>query len=161
MSVILLWLFKYYETMSLSISQLSHEINCKRNTVKILQDKGVIQSERFCERACNDSVFIWKKNYCWCSNKMKFRNSIGIHKSMWWENSRLLFDTVVFFVHSWIKNYTTTQFCSNELNMCTIAITDWKTSVCADFLKNPVNNGTNKVKKINELYVWKYKKQYW
>lgn len=76
----------------------------------------------------------WKK-YCFCCNKMEFRKSIGIHKGTWLENSRYPFDTIVVFVHCWIKNYTTITI-SFHLNKHDY-YSNWKTyqqEVCADLI---------------------------
>lgn len=124
---------------------LVRAINNKEKAVDFLQSKGVLHRTRSCVNNHEMVLSLTEKADRWRCNKKECRSEIGLRKGTWLEQSKLPFDTVVFFIYSWCKEYTSHNFCFQEFGMSAHTATDWKNflrEVCADsLLKNPIKIG--------------------
>lgn len=129
----------------MSLFMLAREVNNKESAVRYLQNKHVLHSDRVCAQGHNMSLHLADSRDRWRCNLRQCRTSISLRKGTWLENSKLPLDTFVLFVYCWSQEYTTTKFCSKELNMSLHTITDWKNylrEVCANsLLQTPVKLG--------------------
>lgn len=124
---------------SFSLISLTRKINSEKEAISFLQEYGIIHKKRFCQKKHLMHLKIHAKNTRWVCKKSCCKSEIAIRKNTWLSNSRLSFDTIIFFIYAWSQKYTP-KFCEREFKMSATAITDWKNylrEVCANsLLKN-------------------------
>lgn len=140
---------------NMSLFHLVREISSNEKGVQFLKDKGVLHKRRYCANGHEMTLQLSEKICRWRCGKTQCRTTVGLRNGTWLEGSRLSCDNVVLFIFSWTKEYTTSQFCADELNMSTHSMTDWKNylrEVCADsLLRNPIKiGGPNMTVEIDE-----------
>ena len=81
----------------------------------------------------------------WHCHKQGCKSKSGLRSMTWLENTKLPMEIIVYFVHAWCNNLTTTKFCKEQIKIATEAITDWKNflrEVCAySLLQHPIKIG--------------------
>lgn len=125
----------------------------EENAVAFLQEKRLIPKVRVCSEGhfmnCD------ARSGKWTCHKRSCRTKKGLCVDTWFENARLPLNKAVLLIYCWSQEYTSTKFCTKELNISTNTITDWKNmlrEICANsLLKTPaVIGGENLTVEINE-----------
>lgn len=114
-------------------------IKDKEAAIRFFQNKGIIHTIRKCPKGHEMRLNIDQS--MWRCLKTTCRTNINIRKGTWLENSKLPLSTIIFFIFSWSREYTSIKFCQEEFGMGRASIVDWNNflrEVCANtLLSNP------------------------
>ncbi|XP_029652239.1 uncharacterized protein LOC115225419 [Octopus sinensis] len=131
-------------------------IKTEADAVSYLQEKGIIPKIKVCK---NKKHYMLKKvrgrNIYWRCSHRGCMESVSVRKGTWLEGRTLPLRTVVLFLHSWVKELTSVQFCVEKLGMSHSTAVEYNCfvrEICAeDLIRNPVKiGGPGKIVEMDE-----------
>ena len=104
-------------SMNYNLKWFFENIEIELDAAKFLQ-KEIIPANKKCRRK-HDMAFKEKDgNVQWsCSKSACDQKRISVRKDTWLEGSTIPLKKIILFIYSWAKDYTTIDFCIQELGI--------------------------------------------
>ena len=117
----------------------------KAASVLYLQQRGLLHNRRICPNCLDPAgmkIQFRDKGDRWrCRKRACNDYEIPLRKDTWFEGSKLPFRTIILFVYSWSRKWTSIEFATEQLDMGESAVVDYNNymrEICAeDLLANP------------------------
>ena len=118
----------------------------EEDAISKLQEFNIIPSSKLCKKEHSMAVKRRENIYYWrCSKRGCNEKISSIRKGTWLDGTTLKYFTTLIFMYCWTKEYTSIQFCHDELAMGKNQIIDFNNymrEICAsDLINNPVKIG--------------------
>ena len=104
--------------------RLSEQIPDEASSVQLLQQRGVIHSQRFCNNGHKMTLSLGIKDRWRCSLG-ECREDKGLRSNDWLIHSRRPPRKVILFIYCWSRKMTSMEFSKDELEIGQNAVMDW------------------------------------
>ena len=151
---------------NISLLQLSQLVDTEENAISVLQQKGILHSQRTCPKGHQMKLCTTDMRTRWRCRGRTCDLDIGLRQGTWLEHTRLSFRQIVLFIHCWARERTSIEFCAEELGMDDNSVVEWNNNmreVCAETLvRHPISIGCPGMHvEIDESLFSRRKKQCW
>ena len=115
----------------------------EEDAISNLQEFDIIPSSKLCKKEHCMAVKRRGNIYFWRCSKRGCDEKISIRRGTWLDGTTLKYSTTLIFMYCWTKEYTSIQFCQDELAMGKIIdFNNYMREICAsDLINNPVTIG--------------------
>ncbi|XP_076034763.1 male abnormal protein mab-31-like [Oratosquilla oratoria] len=146
-----------------NLKWLFENIKTELDAAKFLQEKNIIPQSKKCQR--KHEMELKEMNGCakWRCNKSSCgQENVTVRKNTWLEGSKLPLTKIIIFIYSWAKDYTSSNYCNDEIEInkdTAVDFNNYLREVCAEtLLKTPmVIGGPDTTVEIDETHFSKRK----
>lgn len=128
-------------TENINLFKLHEILSNEKAALVMFQHYDIVPKEKTCHEGHPMTLIANENRQRWRCSLRSCREECPIRKQTWLEGSRLSFVTILKFIYSWSREYTSITFCETELEMnknTTVDFNNYLREVCAaSLLRSP------------------------